>query len=306
MAEPIILATAILDRIHARELSPAMGLMELLIAMEDAALVTSLVAERATSSPRVAEVAALLDEHAPGCGRIVSMLQSGGDSPPENGSVEEGIAFSRKLFDWSVQQSEEASVALYSLGSPALLRAATEEIAAQLEAWGSLGEAKSALDIGCGIGRMEQALAPQLGRIDGIDVSPAMIAVARRRCGALPNALFSVCSGLDLRAFDDACFDLVLAVDSFPYLVQSGMALVATHFAEARRVLRPNGELVVLNFSYRDDLAADRATVDAFARAHGFDVLVAGTTPFAIWSGSAFRMKISNEGHARVTPSSCR
>jgi SAM-dependent methyltransferase len=213
------------------------------------------------------------------------------DSPPKNATVEEGIAFCRRLFDWSVGQSEEASVALYSLGNPALLRAATSEIVSVLDAWGSLGSHKRALDIGCGIGRLEEALAPKLAEIHAVDVSEAMISVARRRSDGLRNVSFSTCTGMDLGGFDDESFDLVFAVDSFPYLVQSGMALVRTHFAEAARVLRANGELVILNFAYGTDASNDCDDVAALATAHGFEVLVAGTTPFALWNGTAFRLR---------------
>jgi SAM-dependent methyltransferase len=221
------------------------------------------------------------------------MLRAGVDCPPENATIEEGVAFCRRLFDWSVQQSEEASVALYSLGSPALLDAATQEIVAALAGWGSLGADKRALDIGCGIGRMEIALSPELGAIDAIDVSEKMIAAARRRCAHLGNVTLSTCSGLDLGAFGAGRFDLVFAVDSFPYLVQSGMPLVAAHFVEIARVLRTDGELVLLNFSYRGDAHADRRDVEALAAAHGFDLLVNGETPFALWNGAAFRLRKS-------------
>jgi ubiquinone/menaquinone biosynthesis C-methylase UbiE len=118
-----------------------------------------------------------------------------------------------------------------------------------------------------------------------------MISVARRRSEGLRNVSFSTCTGMDLRGFDDESFDLVFAVDSFPYLVQSGMALVRTHFAEAARVLRANGELVILNFAYGTDASNDCDDVAALATAHGFEVLVAGTTPFALWNGTAFRLR---------------
>jgi cyclopropane fatty-acyl-phospholipid synthase-like methyltransferase len=245
----------------------------------------------AGTSPAARQIQALMDSNARGCARIVAMLRSGVDSPPVGGSVEEGVAFCRRLFDWSVLQSEEASVALYSLGNPALLEAATREIVAVLQEWGSLGPDKSALDVGCGIGRMEEAIAPLLREIHAIDVSTEMVAVARRRCAGLGNVILSTCQGFDLRAFDDGRFDLVFAIDSFPYLVQSGMALVDAHFAEVARVLRPEGEFIVLNFSYCRDLAADRRDVRALAAKYGFDVVVDGTTPFVLWDGAAFRLR---------------
>ena len=65
-------------------------------------------------------------------------------------------------YDRAVAVAPEAAVALYSLGDPAILERATAELAALLGDWGFLGADRDALDIGCGIGRIEQALAPCL------------------------------------------------------------------------------------------------------------------------------------------------
>jgi SAM-dependent methyltransferase len=293
MADSRSSLSAILARCEAGVISPAVALMEMLIETEDDALVGRVLAESAASSRTVHHIAALREANRAGCAQIAAMLRSGVDSPPRNASVEEGVAFCARLFDWSVAQSEEASVALYSLGNPALLDEATREIARVLGSWGSLGARKRALDIGCGIGRMERALAPMLGEIEAIDVSERMIAAARRRCADLSNVVFSRTSGLHLRPFGDESFDLAFAIDSFPYIVQSGMSLVRAHFAEIARVLRVGGELVILNFSYRDDPDADRADAMALAQNHGFELLVSGAMPFALWNGTAFRLRRS-------------
>ena len=113
---------------------------------------------------------------------------------------------------------------------------------------------------------------------------------ARARCGALPNVRLEVSPGRDLASFGAASFDLVLAVDTFPYLVQSALRLAETHVAEAARVLRPGGSLVILNFSYRGDRAQDAADVARFARAHGLRGVVEGATPFEVWDGRAWRL----------------
>lgn len=281
---------AILARFERGEVSAPIALMQLLIATEDAGHVEAWLRTRVAPPSRAMDLTALMERNAGGCERVAAMLGSDVDSPPREATVEEGIAFCKHLFDWSVQQSEEASVALYSLGSPNLLSAATDEIVALLESWGSLGVHKRALDIGCGIGRLEAALSTRLKDIHALDISENMVAAARRRCRSVPNATFSTCSGLDLASFDDAQYDLVLAVDTFPYLVQSGMALVNRHVAEAARVLRPLGELIVLNFSYRDDLAADRRDVAHLAQTHGLSVQVGGSSPLSLWDAVAFRL----------------
>src|SRR5262249_24963782 len=157
-----------------------------------------------------------------------------------------------------VRRGEEASVAAHSLGDPRLLAKATREIVNLFGAWGLLGADRRTLEIGCGIGRLQAALAPSVAEAHGIDVSPKMTAAAVRRCTGLANVFLSVSSGRDLEGFADASLDLVFAVDAFPYIHHAGEELVAAHWREAVRVLRPGGELAIFNYSYRDDISADR------------------------------------------------
>jgi ubiquinone/menaquinone biosynthesis C-methylase UbiE len=151
------------------------------------------------------------------------------------------------------------------------------------------------LEIGCGIGRFEEALAPALRLAVGIDVSRSMLQAARERCAALADAAFVQTSGLDLAAFRDRSFDLILAVDSFPYLVQAGPELLARHVAESARVLRAGGDLVILNLSYRGDLDQDRRDLAALA-AEAFEVRRNGAQgEFRLWDGAAFHLSRSEE-----------
>lgn len=284
------------------EPSPAIALMRLLIETEDAdrvgelldaavAEVASLPAD-AAARRRAVELHQLFHANRAGCTRIAAMLTSGVDTGTPAASIDEGIAFCTRLFDWSVRQSEEASVALYSLGNPQLLDQATAEIVTLLEQWNVLGPDRTILQIGCGIGRVERALAQRVREAYGIDVSANMIEVARRRCADFDNVRLSTCSGRDLAAFEAATLDLVYSVDAFPYLYQSGMALVETHFREVARVLKGSGHFVILNFSYRGDAAADRRDVGRLAAETGFEVLVDGTTPFTLWNGLAFQLRL--------------
>jgi hypothetical protein len=78
-------------------------------------------------------------------------------------------------FDRLARASPDAGVALYSLGSPELLAAATAEIVDFLQTRKLLGSDKIVLDLGCGSGRMVVALAPQVSWITGVDISAEMI-----------------------------------------------------------------------------------------------------------------------------------
>ena len=293
----------ILVRCLSGTLSPAVTLMRLLIESEDAAVVRATIDEvtrRAASVSRssdsllrdtVDDLTQLVLENEPGCERIAEMLRSNMDTSEMAPSVDEGIAFCERLFDWSVQQSEEASVALYSLGNPQLLERATREIVTQLELWNLLSQKRVVLDIGCGIGRVSAELAPKVKKVYGIDVSAKMIDAAVRRCAALPNVSVRKGSGRDLRDFADGSIDTAIAVDTFPYIYQSGADLVSTHFAESARVLKGGGDLLIFNYSYRDDDGADIADVNRLADEHGFDVVVSGDRPFSIWDGLAFHLR---------------
>lgn len=235
-----------------------------------------------------AELSVMLETHRDGCLRIAAMVGSDVDSDQAARTIDEGIAFCKRLFDWSSQQSSEASVALYSLGSPALLAAATGEIVAWLRQHQLLSSEVDALEIGCGIGRFEEALAPVLHTITGIDLSSEMVRRARSRCEGLPNVSVKLCAGRDLALFSDASFDLVLAVDCFPYLFQSGWSLLARHFHEARRVLRPGGALAVFELSYGRSLEADRTDFARLAVESKLEVVVGGEQPLDAWDGIAF------------------
>jgi cyclopropane fatty-acyl-phospholipid synthase-like methyltransferase len=279
----------ILATFEAGALSAQIALMELLIATEDAVLVQA-VLDRA-GGERISELRQLFVDNRAGCERLAHILRNEQPQHAESASVQQGIDAARALFDGLVAQSEEASVALYSLGNPEILQAATREIVALLEGFQLLSPASRVLDLGCGIGRMEAALSSRVARVDGIDVSPEMIAVAQRRCRELPNVHLQTTSGRDLSAFADGSHELVLAVDSFPYVVQAGLGLAEQLFAEVARVLVPSGTFVILNFSYRGDLTRDGEDVARLSARHGFTLELCGAQPFSLWNGAAFRLR---------------
>ncbi len=188
------------------------------------------------------------------------------------------------FFDRAVAHSPEAGVALYSLGDPAILAAGTAEIVEWLVAERLVHAESSVLDLGCGIGRVAAAIRPHCGSVLGIDVSAGMVAEARHRHAGVAGLEFEVADGVSLPA---GPFDLVLAVDSMPYMVQAGIA--DRIFGQAADAIRPGGAVAVLNLSYRGDLAADRADAERWAAAHGFEWTV--DWPFALWDGVAFAFR---------------
>lgn len=292
--DPAIAREVLLD-VLADDISPFIALSRLLLALGGTAETADLLAVAAQRwgrplDPRLREMASLLNDHREGCERVAEMLREHPD-PKMSAPPEEVVATFRRFFDRSVTRNEEASVAAYSLGDSGILSRAAEEVVARFAEWGLLGPERTTLEIGCGIGRMQAALSPHVAEAHGIDISPNMIAAARRRCAGLPNVFLTVSSGRDLADFPAERFDLVYAVDSFPYVHQAGPAVVETHFHEAARVLRPGGEFVILHFSYRDSTQADRNEVRKLCRAAGFTLVMNGAQPFKLWDGVAFRMR---------------
>jgi hypothetical protein len=55
---------------------------------------------------------------------------------------------------------------------------------------------------------------------------------------------------------------LIVLVDTLPHLVLSEGELAGRYFAEIARVLHASADVVILNFSYRDAVAADRRDLE--------------------------------------------
>ena len=218
----------------------------------------------------------LFDEHRAGLASLGNMLRESG---VDHGHTSlEAIG---RSFDLAVRRAPESSVAAYCLGDPALLARATDEIVEWLRDEDLIGPEFDVLDVGCGIGRIAAALAPSVRSVLGIDVAPAMIEEARRRSQA-PNLRFAQTDGRALPAGEDS-LDLVLFVDSMPYLVQAGLADL--QLDQAARRLRDGGALVVLNLCYGGDA---HARARDWAARLGLTLRRVGDTPFRSWDGAAF------------------
>jgi SAM-dependent methyltransferase len=203
------------------------------------------------------------------------------------------VAHIAALFDRAVAVAPVASVAAHSLNNPAILDAATGELLEWLASEHLVGPQSDVLDLGCGIGRVGGALAPLCASVLGLDVSAGMLDAARQRHAGIGNLRFQHTDGLGLADLTAASFDLILAVDSFPYLVQAGGAVAERHVADAAGLLRPGGALAILNLSYRGDEAADRADAARWAAEHRLTVTSCGEHPFRLWDAAAFVLRKS-------------
>jgi SAM-dependent methyltransferase len=281
----------IVDRYLRSEVSASMVLMELVQLTEDTTALARALPTLAGDPARLRELAQHLADNEAGCRTIVMMIRQRLDSPEVAGDAEEGIERCRKLFDASVAESEESSVALYSLGNPELLAAATDEVIGVLEDWGVLGLCRDALEVGCGIGRLMVPLSSRVRSVVGTDVSSGMISAATRRLEGFSNTSVQLTTGQNLSEFGSGSMDVVYSVDTFPYLVLSGQALVERHFREVRRVLRHGGDFVLFNYAYGRSREDANGEVLALAQGAKLQVIRADESPFRIWNGIGWLMR---------------
>jgi ubiquinone/menaquinone biosynthesis C-methylase UbiE len=97
------------------------------------------------------------------------------------------------------------------------------------------------VDVGCGPGFYVAELLGEVGsggRVVGVDASPAMLALAERRCTGRANARFLAANVTSL-PLADAGFDAALCVQVLEYVPDVAAALAGMH-----RALRPGGRLV--------------------------------------------------------------
>jgi len=135
-----------------------------------------------------------------------------------------------------------------------------------LEATGA-GRESRVLSLGCGIGDTEILLAPQVGELVGVDLSPAAIRQARFDAAAagLTNVRFLE-GGLDRLDFPPARFDAIVAVFFMHHLDDEDLGLLS---ARVRELLKPSGAYYGLDPSrYRLSGAVGRLLIPRVMEKH--------------------------------------
>jgi len=95
-----------------------------------------------------------------------------------------------------------------------------------------------ALDFGCGIGRLTQALVRHFAKVVGVDIAESMLAGARAANQHGDRVEYVHNTRADLRVFDDASFDFVLTLIVLQHMRPD---YSAAYLREFLRVLRPGG-----------------------------------------------------------------
>ncbi|WP_296580343.1 methyltransferase domain-containing protein [Xanthobacter sp.] len=140
-------------------------------------------------------------------------------------------AYVRTLFDQYADRFDTALREKLAYRGPELL---LEAVRAACDALGRELSFGAALDLGCGTGLAGVLLAPLVERLDGVDLSPAMLEKARAL--GLYAALEAGEMGAALGAMPAGGLDLVIAADALCYVGD-----LAPIFHAARAALAPGG-----------------------------------------------------------------
>jgi len=149
-------------------------------------------------------------------------------------------------------------------GSPAIVEQRARTRAALAVQAGERG-----LDIGCGPGFLLCELAAQAGSLVGIDASADMVDAARRRIeeNGFSKSIQTIVGDASRLDLPSASFDFATAVQVYLYVADIERAL-----AEAARVLKPGGRLVIVDTDWEScvwltsDAERNRRMLDGWAR----------------------------------------
>jgi SAM-dependent methyltransferase len=100
---------------------------------------------------------------------------------------------------------------------------------------------RTALDFGCGVGRLTQALAVHFEAVHGVDIAPSMIGLARRYNRYPERCTYHLNDREELAIFGDGTFDLIYSNITLQHMEPR---FARGYLRELLRVLAPQGVLV--------------------------------------------------------------
>lgn len=116
-----------------------------------------------------------------------------------------------------------------------------EFIRHRIRSLGVVSGSARALDFGCGLGRVTQALCRHFEQVDGVDIASAMIERARSFNRFPDRCTYHLNEAGDLRLFSDAAFDFVYSNITLQHIEPDDSR---RYIEEFFRVLRPGGVTV--------------------------------------------------------------
>ena len=144
-----------------------------------------------------------------------------------------------------------------------LFRGKWRELRQRTAALARLGSGERVLDVGCGTGTLAievQRRVGSAGRVVGIDPGVEQIAHARAKAARLHIPIEFQIGVIEQLAFPDQTFDVVLSTLMMHHLPAS---LKREGLAEIVRVLKPDGRLVIADFTGKQERAGQAARFHA-------------------------------------------
>jgi SAM-dependent methyltransferase len=145
--------------------------------------------------------------------------------------------------DWDARARENSrkAIACDSCADEETFRASGErDLKLVLEGvLGTFDGRETALEIGCGAGRLLEPLASYFDQVYGVDVSGEMVRQGRKRLAHLPHVHFVEVDGGGTLPFKDETFDLCFSYITFHHIPTK--PVVHRYIAEAHRVLKERG-----------------------------------------------------------------
>jgi ubiquinone/menaquinone biosynthesis C-methylase UbiE len=136
--------------------------------------------------------------------------------------------------------------------------------ARDLVALAALRRGEQVLDVACGTGVVTRLAAEHVdasGRVVGLDISPGMLEVAHSVPPPAGAAITGQEGSAEALPFAEGSFDVVLCQHGLPFVADRSRAL-----AEMRRVLVPDGRLVMAVWQDHDQNPVDAILAEALVR----------------------------------------
>jgi SAM-dependent methyltransferase len=155
---------------------------------------------------------------------------------------------------------------------------------------GELPDHSMAVDFGSGVGRLTQALADRFDHVTGIDISPTMVAVARRLNRHGERVQYRLNERGDLSLLPDGFATLTLTHITLQHVPPDA---ARTYIREFLRVTKPGGGVIFqLPSHYTDDyLPGDRDDAPIAAADRRADVVIVAM-PGTVAAGQAFTVDV--------------
>ena len=136
-----------------------------------------------------------------------------------------------------------------------------EEVLNHIQGLGLPTPQNRALDFGCGVGRLTQALAGRFEVVCGVDIAPSMIEQAEKLNRFSDNCTYHLNQTTDLRLFEKDSFDFVYTNITLQHMRPK---FIIKYLSEFLRILQPGG---ILAFQLPSERMRGASTVKRMARA---------------------------------------